>query len=142
MKYKTSVEGQDVRTTGNNNILYNASEKSVFKTSLAGQFNYTFPSSLTAGKYTLGTINHNLGYLPAIIFSCSFDGINSIKSCYTENGTLGVDLCAYMFKVEVTTTQLKFVLEILGDSGSDYINLTGKSAKHKYYVIADPLIAA
>lgn len=142
MKYKTSVAGADVRSTTDDNIVYDASNKTVFKTILNGQFDYTFPSSLTAGTYTLGTVNHNLGYLPAVIFSTAIDTTgnpSSIKTLYLQNGTLGLDLCVYIFKLSITSTQISFMLEIWGDGGSDYIDLSGRKVSYKYYVVADPL---
>lgn len=62
---KISKEGANALTAGNKDLVL-TSEKNMFKVKQSGTATYTFTGSEGSGATTLATINHNLGYIPAV----------------------------------------------------------------------------
>jgi len=85
---KISKDGEDVKTTADKNLT-TSSKFNQFKIHSQGSFTVTVPNGMVVGSTT---INHGLGYIPAILvfleeisgsgkkYMCMFKGTNNIDA--------------------------------------------------------------
>lgn len=138
--FRVSLQGKDVSsTTPEDFAVHSGFDYPKIEEHLEGYNIVTMPSSIPEGDNTILTINHNYGYVPSwLVFLDDIDGNMGTEFArlpFTE--ALPID---WQFRVDMTTTQMKIVLQYVDIWGvgnmtpTDYPNIPGKRFAFKWQI--------
>lgn len=129
---KISKEGTNALTTGNKNLVL-TSDKNMFKVKQSGTTSYTFTGSEASGATTLSTINHGLGYIPAVTVFY-YDHTNNQYSHLSATLSFSGGAFREYISYEVTSSDLIIYYNSEGGAPSDW---SPYQFTFKYYIMYD-----
>lgn len=124
-----SKPGINVLNANNNQLVFN-SNQNIFKIAISGTTTVTKLANQTLG---LVTINHNLGYRPAVLAYADYLGANSLMPYSLFNsstGTVSIQFYAY-----ADSASLNIVIFTPSNAGSNYS--TDQTATFRYYLMQE-----
>lgn len=129
---KISKPGVDVKTAANKDLVL-TSEKNMFKVKQSGTVSYTFDGSEGGGETTLATINHGLGYVPAVTVFV----YDHTEDLYTHLSVIlrsGPGAFREHISYDITTNDLIIYYNSEGGPPNDY---SPNEYTFKYYIMYD-----
>jgi hypothetical protein len=129
---KISKPGVDVKTAANKDLVL-TSEKNMFKVKQSGSVSYTFNGTEGGGTTVLATINHGLGYKPAVTVFV-YDHTEDEYTHLALNFSFGPGAFREWIGYEITTNDLIIYYNSEGGPPNDY---SPNEYTFKYYIMYD-----